>query len=159
MTLVRAHIVLGDCAAAIEELNQIDHHLTSDARRSRFRAERSTLRARLLRLTGRTSEAITELQTELQDDLVAFARVEVIEELIAAQEAAGDLAGALASFRRYHELTLQARDQSAEQRGQVLNARLELERAQHKAEIERLRAEQLTLRNEELARQAHIDAL
>ncbi|MFN9572399.1 MAG: hypothetical protein ACK58P_05030, partial [Betaproteobacteria bacterium] len=159
LTLVRAHIVLGDCAAAIEELNQIDHHLTSDARRSRFRAERSTLRARLLRLTGRTSEAITELQTELQDDLVAFARVEVIEELIAAQEAAGDLAGALASFRRYHELTLQARDQSAEQRGQVLNARLELERAQHKAEIERLRAEQLTLRNEELARQAHIDAL
>ncbi|MFO0204571.1 MAG: GGDEF domain-containing protein, partial [Betaproteobacteria bacterium] len=68
-------------------------------------------------------------------------------------------AGALASFRRYHELTLQARDQSAEQRGQVLNARLELERAQHKAEIERLRAEQLTLRNEELARQAHMDAL
>jgi diguanylate cyclase (GGDEF)-like protein len=41
----------------------------------------------------------------------------------------------------------------------VLNARLELERAQHQAEIERLRAEQLTLRNEELARQAHMDAL
>jgi diguanylate cyclase (GGDEF)-like protein len=159
LTLVRAHIVLGDCAAAIEELNQIDHHLTSDARRSRFRAERSTLRARLLRLTGRTSEAIAELQAEPLDDLTPFDRTGILEELVAAQEAAGDLSGALASFRRYHELTLQARDQSAEQRGQVLHARLELERAQHKAEIERLRAEQLILRNEELARQAHMDAL
>jgi diguanylate cyclase (GGDEF)-like protein len=122
-------------------------------------AERSTLRARLLRLTGRASEAIAELQAAPQDELPAFDRLQILEELVAAQEAAADLAGALASFRRYHELTLQARDQSAEQRSQVLNARLELERAQHKAEIERLRAEQLILRNEELARQAHMDAL
>jgi len=159
LTLVRAHIVLGDCAAAIEELSQIDPHLTSDAHGAFFRANRSTLRARLLRLTGRVAEATAELQAEPLDDLSAADRIQILEELIATQEAAGDLSGALASFRRYHELTLQARDQSAEQRGQVLNARLELERAQHKAEIERLRAEQLTLRNEELARQAHIDAL
>jgi diguanylate cyclase (GGDEF)-like protein len=159
LTVVRAHTILGDSAAAIEELNQIDPHLTSDAHRSWFRADRSTLRARLLRLTGRTSEAIAELQAEPLDDLTPFDRTGILEELIATQEAAADLAGALASFRRYHELTLQARDQSAEQRGQVLHARLELERAQHKAEIERLRAEQLTLRNEELARQAHMDAL
>ena len=159
LTVVRAHTILGDSAAAIEELNQIDPHLTSDAHRSFFRADRSTLRARLLRLTGRTTEAIAELQAEPLDDLTPFDRTGILEELIAAQEAAVDFAGALTSFRRYHELTLQARDQSAEQRGQVLNARLELERAQHKAEIERLRAEQLTLRNEELARQAHMDAL
>ncbi|MFO0205793.1 MAG: hypothetical protein ACK54L_06525, partial [Betaproteobacteria bacterium] len=125
-TLVRAHIVLGDCAAAIEELSQIDPHLTSDAHGAFFRANRSTLRARLLRLTGRASEAIAELQAEPLDELIAFKRLDVLQVLVAAQEAAGDLAGALASFRRYHELTLQARDQSAEQRGQVLNARLEL---------------------------------
>jgi diguanylate cyclase (GGDEF)-like protein len=159
VTIVRVLTILGDCSAALEALNRIDHHLTSDTHRPFFRADRSTLRARLLRLTGRTSEAIAELQAEPLDDLSHADRVSVLEELTAAQEAAGDLSGALASFRRYHELTLQARDQSAEQRGQVLHARLELERAQHKAEIERLRAEQLTLRNEELARQAHMDAL
>jgi diguanylate cyclase (GGDEF)-like protein len=159
LSLVRVSIVLGDFAAAIAQLDQIDPHLTSDAHRSRFRPDRSTLRARLLRLSGRASDAMAELQAEALDDLAAPDRVRVLDELVLAQEAAGDLSGALASFRRYHELTLQARDQAAEQRGQVLNARLELERAQHKAEIERLRAEQLTLRNEELARQAHMDAL
>ncbi|MFO0205287.1 MAG: tetratricopeptide repeat protein, partial [Betaproteobacteria bacterium] len=159
LSLIRVNIVLGDFAAAIAQLNQIDPHLTSDAHGSRYLTERSTLRSRLLRLTGRASEAIGELQAVALDDLSRYDRASVLEELVVAQEAAGDLSGALTSFRRYHELTLQARDQSAEQRGQVLNARLELERAQHKAEIERLRAEQLTLRNEELARQAHIDAL
>ncbi|MCA3223789.1 MAG: hypothetical protein ING41_15585, partial [Burkholderiales bacterium] len=140
VTIVRALTILGDCSAALEALNRIDHHLTSDTHRPFFRADRSTLRARLLRLTGRTSEAIAELQAEPLDDLTPFDRTGILEELVVAQEAAGDLSGALASFRRYHELTLQARDQSAEQRGQVLHARLELERAQHKAEIERLRA-------------------
>ncbi|MFN9571460.1 MAG: hypothetical protein ACK58P_00160, partial [Betaproteobacteria bacterium] len=126
VTLVRAQTLLGDCAAALEGLSRIDHYLTDNALRSRLGAERSTLRARLLRLTGRASEAIAELQAEPLDELIAFKRLDVLQELVAAQEAAGDLAGALASFRRYHELTLQARDQSAEQRGQVLNARLEL---------------------------------
>ena len=159
LIIVRAEIILGCCAAALEELNRIDHYLTSDANRSYWRPDRKILRARLLRLTGCASDAMAELQAEALDDLAAPDRVRVLDELIATQEAAADLSGALASFRRYHELTLQARDQSAEQRGQVLHARLELERAQHKAEIERLRAEQLTLRNEELARQAHMDAL
>ncbi len=102
LTLVRAHIVLGDCAAAIEELSQIDPHLTSDAHGAFFRVDRSTLRARLLRLSGRASEAIAELQTVPLDDLSHADRVSVLEELIATQEAAGDLAGALTSFRRYH---------------------------------------------------------
>jgi diguanylate cyclase (GGDEF)-like protein len=157
LVVVTADTILGNWATALDELNQIAPHL--DAHGSLFRAKRCSLRARLLRLTGRAAEATAELQAEPVDDLSAPDHIQILEELIAAQEAAGDLSGALASFRRYHELTLQARDQSAEQRGQVLNARLELERAQHKAEIERLRAEQLTLRNEELARQAHMDAL
>jgi diguanylate cyclase (GGDEF)-like protein len=159
LTLIRAQTLLGDWAGGLQELNRIDQSLTCEADRATLLVERCTLRARLLRLSGRTSEAITELHAVPLDDLAHFDRVSVLEELVHAQEAAGDLSGALASFRRYHELTLQARDQSAEQRGQVLNARLELERAQHQAEIERLRAEQLTLRNEELARQAHMDAL
>ena len=157
LVVVTADTILGNWATALDELNQIAPHL--DAHGSLFRAKRCSLRARLLRLTGRAAEATAELQAEPVDDLSAPDHIQILEELIAAQEAAGDLSGALASFRRFHELTLQARDQSAEQRGQVLNARLELERAQHKAEIERLRAEQLTLRNEELARQAHMDAL
>ncbi|MCZ8258049.1 MAG: diguanylate cyclase [Inhella sp.] len=159
LSVVKAHIVLGDCSAAVEELNQIDPLLTGDAQGSRYLADRSTLRSRLLRLSGRASEAIVELQAEPLDDMAHVDRVSVLEELIATQEAAGDWSGALASFRRYHELTLQARDQSAEQRGQVLNARLELERAQHKAEIERLRAERLTTQNTALERLATLDAL
>ncbi|MFN7547831.1 MAG: diguanylate cyclase [Pseudomonadota bacterium] len=159
LMIVRADIILGDCAAALRELDRIDHFLVSDAHRSYWRTDRMILRARLLRLTGHASESVAGLQAVPLDDLTAVDQVSVLEELISTQESAGDLAGALASFRRYHELTLQARDQTAEQRGQVLNARLELERAQHQAEIERLRAEQLTLRNEELARQAHTDAL
>jgi len=159
VNLIRAQTLLGDYAGALDQLNRIDPLLTSDTHRLRMSADRSTLRARLLRLTGRASEAIAELQAAPHDELPHSDRLRVLEELVAAQEAAADLSGALASFRRYHELTLQARDQSAEQRGQVLHARLELERAQHKAEIERLRAEQLTRRNEELARQAHMDAL
>lgn len=157
--MVRARILLGDYAGAIEELDRIDHDLTGEAHGSFFRCDRRILRARLLRLTGRTVDAMAELQAEPLDDLPASDRVRVLEELVSAQEAAGDFAGALESFRQFHELTLRARDQATEQRGQVLNARLELERAQHKAEIERLRAEELTLRNEDLARQAIMDAL
>ncbi|MFN7433922.1 MAG: diguanylate cyclase [Betaproteobacteria bacterium] len=159
LTIVRARIVLGEFAAAREELDELAPYLTSQAHGYWSIADQKVLRPRLLRLTGRAAEAVAELQAVSLGDLAAPDRVRVLDELVLAKEAAGDLAGALTSFRRYHELTLQARDQSAEQRGQVLNARLELERAQHKAEIERLRAEQLTLRNEELARQAHMDAL
>jgi len=140
LIIVRAEIILGCCAAALEDLNRIDHYLISDANRSYWRPDRKILRARLLRLTGCASDAMAELQAEALDDLAAPDRVRVLDELVLAKEAAGDLSGALASFRRYHELTLQARDQSAEQRGQVLNARLELERAQHKAEIERTKS-------------------
>ncbi|MFN9572732.1 MAG: hypothetical protein ACK58P_06755, partial [Betaproteobacteria bacterium] len=126
VTIVRALTILGDCVTALEELNLIDQDLIGEAHRSFFRVDRRTLQARLLRLTGHAVEAIAELQAAPLGDLPAPDRIRVLDELVAAQEAAGDLAGALASFRRYHELTLQARDQSAEQRGQVLNARLEL---------------------------------
>ena len=159
LTRIRTLNILGDYAGAIEELDRIDHDLTGEAHGSFFRCDRRILRARLLRLTGRTVDAMAELQAEPLDDLPASDRVRVLEELVSAQEAAGDFAGALESFRQFHELTLRAREQATEQRGQVLNARLELERAQHKAEIERLRAEELTLRNEDLARQAIMDAL
>jgi hypothetical protein len=159
LSLIRALIVLGDFTAAIKQLNQIDTHLTSDACRSRFRASRSTLRASLLRLTGRAAEAADALQVELLDELPAIDRLQILEELVCAQEATGRWGDALKSFRRFHELTLHVRNQAAEQRGQVLNARLELERAQHKAEIERLRAERLTTQNAALERLATLDAL
>jgi len=159
LTIVQAHAILGECAEALEELERYKQQLPALGQGSGPGADYLIVRARLLRLTGRTTEAIAELQSVSLEALPQFDRVGILDELVSSHEALGDFAGALTSFRRYHELTLQARDQSAEQRGQVLNARLELERAQHKAEIERLRAEQLTLRNEELARQAHIDAL
>ncbi|MCA3140284.1 MAG: hypothetical protein ING94_20450, partial [Rhodocyclaceae bacterium] len=120
LSLIRALIVLGDFTAAIKQLNQIDTHLTSDACRSRFRASRSTLRASLLRLTGRAAEAADALQVELLDELPAIDRLQILEELVCAQEATGRWGDALKSIRRFHELTLHVRNQAAEQRGQVL---------------------------------------
>ncbi len=80
-TIVSALTILGDCTAALEKLNRIDHYLTSEAHHSFFRAERSTLRARLLRLTGRPAEAVAELQAVPLDDLAHSDRVGLLEEL------------------------------------------------------------------------------
>ena len=122
-TIVRARIVLGEFAAAREELDDLDPYLTSEAHGYWSSPAQRVLRPRLLRLTGRAAEAVAELQAVSLGDLTPLVCARVLNELIAAQEAAGDLSGALTSFRRYHELTLQARDQSAEQRGQQLSSK------------------------------------
>lgn len=163
LNLARAETLLGDFGAALEALRVVEGMLADSTWRPYYEPHYKALLARVLRLTGRPEEAVAELRATLRESEsgrhAPADRALLLEELVSAQEDAGDPAGALQTFREFHELTLTVRDQAAEQRGQALNARMEVERAQHTAELERLRAEQLELRNEELARQVHIDAL
>jgi diguanylate cyclase (GGDEF)-like protein len=119
--------------------------------------------ARLLRLRGQPEAAIDELRSALsrceQAELPPVERLPILDELIVTQEAVGDLAGALRTFREFHDLTLHVRDQKAGQRAQVLNAGMQVERAEHAAQVERLRAERLERDNRKLAEQLHSDAL
>jgi diguanylate cyclase (GGDEF)-like protein len=163
INLARALTVLGEFTHALDELQRVEHLLADGVDRPYFGIEICTLRARALRMHGRAREAVNELTAKLA--AVANAahapgdRTLLLKELVAAQEASGNLAAALQSFREYHDWTLRVRDQATELRGQVLNARLDVERARHRAEVERLRAEGLELRNEQLAVEAQIDAL
>jgi diguanylate cyclase (GGDEF)-like protein len=163
INLARALTVLGEFTHALDELQHVEDLLADGVDRPYFGIEICTLRARALRMHGRAREAVQELTAKLAAVAnVAHApgdRTLLLKELVAAQEASGNLAAALQSFREYHEWTLRVRDQAAELRGQVLNARLDVERARHRAEVERVRAEGLELRNEQLAVEAQIDAL
>lgn len=76
-----------------------------------------------------------------------------------AQAAAGEPGAALATFRRYHQITLAQRDRVAEQRAEALAARLQLERSRHEAEIARLRTRELESANQALMTQVMQDAL
>ena len=163
INLARARTVLGEFSQALDELQRVERLLDDGIDRPYFSIEVCTLRARALRMDGRAADAVAELKSKLST--VADAahapgdRTLLLKELVAAYEAAGDPAAALQTFRDYHEWTLRVRDQAAELRGQMLNARLDVERARHKAEVERLRAEGLAARNEQLALEAQIDAL
>ena len=159
LTRVRALAIDRDLATALEELDLVDACLNSEAHRAAFSTDRKVLRARLLWLSGRTGDAMVALHSQSQGELPDHDRLRVLQELVSVHEAAGQSAGALRHLQSLHELTLKVRDHAAEQRAQVLQAQVELERAQHKAEVERLRAEDLMLRNVELARLATMDAL
>jgi diguanylate cyclase (GGDEF)-like protein len=86
-------------------------------------------------------------------------RLTVLRDLERAQEAVGDLAGALRTFRELHRATLELRDQDAERRAHVVQARMDVERARHSAEVERLRAVRLEQQNLALSRLAQEDEL
>lgn len=163
INLARAQTVLGEFDAALKELQRVEDLLADGVERPYFGIEVCTLRARALRLDNQPGAATAVLKAHLSA-LADTAhgpgdRTLLLKELIASQEADRDLAGALQSFREYHDWTLRVRDRTAELRGQVLNAQLDVERARHKAEVERLRADRLAMRNIELAQEAHVDAL
>ena len=163
LTLAGAETQLSDHAEAAEQLRILDAELGSSSMRTYLQAHITALDARLMSATGRSAEAIATLQAELartpSSSPSMLDRLTLLRELADVREAAGDLGGALQTFREVHDLALQTRDQAAAQRGQVFSARLQVERALHDAEIERLRAKRLSMVNEELARRITVDEL
>jgi len=163
LALAGAQTLLGEHAEATEHLRLLKNELAGSSLRAFLQAHVTALEARVSSATGQSTEAIARIQDELArtppTGQSMFDRLTLLRELADVREAAGDLGGALRTFREFHDLALQARDQAAEQRGQVFNARLQVERALHDAEIERLRAERLSLVNEELARRVTVDEL
>jgi diguanylate cyclase len=117
---------------------------------------------RVLRVTGAVGEAVAQLREAERiavDNDRPVHRARVLSELSLAQEAGADLAGSLKTFRLYHQLSEQLRDRAAERRAQALNSRLEVERAEHAAQVERLRAAWLEEQNRTLSEHALQDGL
>jgi len=117
---------------------------------------------RVLRSTGAASEAVARLheaeRLAVENDRPVH-RARVLNELSLAQEAQGDLAGSLRTCRLHHRLSEQLRDRAAERQAQALSTRLALERAEHAAEVERLRAAWLEEQNRTLSLHALQDGL
>jgi diguanylate cyclase (GGDEF)-like protein len=117
---------------------------------------------RVLRITGDASAAADRLREAERiaiDNDRPVHRARVLTELSLAQEADGDIAGALKTSRLHHQLSEQLRDRAAERQAQALNTRLALERAEHAAEVERLRAAWLEDQNRTLSLHALQDGL
>src|SRR5262249_60012322 len=116
-----------------------------------------TASGRLLRATGSGAEAVIRLREAEELTIgnnVPVHRTRVLRELSAALELTGDVGGSLRAFRLYHQLSEQLRDRDAERQAQALNGRLAIERAQHAAEVERLRSAWLEEQNRTLAEHA-----
>ncbi|HEY6793769.1 MAG TPA: tetratricopeptide repeat-containing diguanylate cyclase [Kineosporiaceae bacterium] len=122
---------------------------------------RATL-ARLLRAGGRPGSAIQVLREALalcEEHARPLERLKVLRDLEGAQEAIGDLSGALHTMRELHRAALAMRDQETERRAHVVQAQLDVERARHIAEMERLRSARLEQQNVALSRLAREDDL
>jgi len=118
--------------------------------------------AGLLRAEGRPHEAITVLREALarcEEKDHPRDRQKVLADLERSQEAVGDLAGALQTLRELHRSMMRTRDVEAERRAHVVQARMDVERARHAAEVERLRATRLEQQNRTLSRLAQEDDL
>jgi tetratricopeptide (TPR) repeat protein/DNA-binding CsgD family transcriptional regulator len=102
--------------------------------------------ARLARMEGDFAGAIRLHERALES---ARANGSVVREfgvefdLAETCEAAGDFAGALAHYRRYHEMHARVRSEEAEREIYGFRAQLELEQSRRMAESERHRAEEL----------------
>jgi diguanylate cyclase (GGDEF)-like protein len=117
---------------------------------------------RVLRVTGAGSDAVARLREAERlavDNDRPIHRARALSELSLAQETDGDIAGSLKTFRLYHQLSEQLRDRAAERQAEALNSRLALERAEHAAEVERLRAVWLEEQNRTLSVHALQDGL
>jgi diguanylate cyclase (GGDEF)-like protein len=122
---------------------------------------RATL-ARMLRADSRYGPAIHVLREALtlcEEQARPLERLKVLRDLEGTQEAIGDLAGALRTLRELHRSALAMRDQETERRAHLVQAQLDVERARHVADLERLRAARLEQQNEALSRLAREDDL
>lgn len=119
-------------------------------------------RGRVLRATGAGSRAVARLREAERlaaDNDRPVHRARALKELSLAQEADGDMAGSLKTFRLYHELSEQLSDRAAERQAEALNSRLAVERAEHAAKVEQLRAAWLEEQNRTLSEHALQDGL
>jgi diguanylate cyclase (GGDEF)-like protein len=161
IAFVGAATLLGRYAEAFAQLEEAGRQLARNPSVV-LQIEMQLVSGRLLRATGRGAEAAARLSEAEQltiDNNLPVHRTRVLRELSAALELAGDLVGSLRAFRLYHQLGEQLRDRDAERQAQALNGRLAVERAEHAAEVERLRAAWLEEQNRILAEHALEDGL
>ncbi len=117
---------------------------------------------RLSCATGAPDQAVLQLQQAAQlaqDHSLPVSQMRALKELSSAQELGGDLAAALRTFRAYNELAEQLRDDDAQRQARTVSSRLAVERAEHAAQVERLRSAWLEEQNTLLAAQALQDGL
>jgi diguanylate cyclase (GGDEF)-like protein len=116
----------------------------------------------IARSEGRLADAIELLQRAVDDPALshrAHSVLMALNELVDAQEAAGDLKAALASMRRLHKLHLSNASAQAAMHARALEIRFDTERAKARADLEAERAASLQRHNEDLARQSMEDPL
>jgi diguanylate cyclase (GGDEF)-like protein len=117
--------------------------------------------ALLLRL-GRVAEAITKLTSSREDALKLGNYphlADLLRDLCAAQEAAGDYHAALICMKELHSVELKQRDYRAQISAQIYAAKMDLERAQREVATHKNRVSQLEDFNRSLSTQAHEDIL
>lgn len=117
---------------------------------------------RLSCATAAPDQAVLQLEQAAQlarDNSLPVSQMRALKELSSAHELGGDLAAALRTFRAYHELAEQLRDDDAQRQARAVSSRLAVERAEHAAEVERLRSVWLEEQNTLLAAQALQDGL
>ncbi len=117
--------------------------------------------ALLLRL-GRVAEAVAKL-TSSREDAVKLGNyphlTDLLRDLCAAQEAAGDYHAALQSMKELLSVELKQRDSCAQIRAQISAARLDLARVQREVATHQSRVSQLDEFDRSLNMQAHEDIL
>lgn len=158
--LARAHMAHGDLAAAREVLDRCALALPQVSARYLTIRYHAAL-GRLHRLLGDLSAAKVTLTSALvlSEGSRPMERADVLHELVAVHEDAGDLAQALATHRQYHEAVMEQRDQAAERRGILVNAQLDVDRVRQAHDQTRQHAAELAALNRSLAHDAAHDPL
>ncbi|MFI2754276.1 diguanylate cyclase [Cellulomonas sp. P22] len=164
LTEVRALLACGRAARAAEVFSAVDAQIAAGdlSPGDPLRLGVAVLRGRWRRMRGEHDLAVAELEAGLAlaaGDDRPFERLDLLAELVVAQEQQGDHRAALATHREYHALVLRQRDEAAANRARLLNSRLDIDRARLEAEAERLRSAQLELDNRTLAYEATHDSL
>ncbi|GAA3813321.1 GGDEF domain-containing protein [Cellulomonas soli] len=160
-TVVAAHVLADDLPAAGAVLDTAEDMLDRfPSAMQRLALHR--IRAGWLVRSGRYAEAAKEATAGLVlcDELRRPAeRAGLLQVLVDADEARGELAAALDALHELHELTVRTGDAMAQRRAVLLGSRMELERAERVAEAERRRSEALEEHNARLVHEASHDPL
>lgn len=117
---------------------------------------------RLSCAVGAPGRAVRQFEQAAQlarDNSLPVKHLRALRGLASALEQGGDLAGALRTLRAHHELSEQLHDDDAQRQARNLTSRLALERAEHAAQVERLRSAWLEEQNALLAAHALQDGL